>query len=832
MAYVARQVRGAIGARLGHENPGVLKVLARRFRVVIAVVLLETTHRPPIAVLYSLTLLRCCRVPAIRQPPSFGCCGCGSTCAGGGCGGCAVTSRVVSVALRRYCCAAMGRDRQRLSRAGGEWVPGDGAAGRRRLLRAVRGLVWRARPCGAAAVLLLLAPAAGCRMAAVEPARQQDSSTPPQPPSGATGELPELSIGDASLVDGTAGGGMRFEVRLAPASTSTVTVRYETEDGTAIAGLDYTAARGTLTFAAGTTRAAIEVAILSAAEGEEPKAFTVTLSTPSGARLAGAAGGGATATGTISKGSGTGGPNTGEPAGPGGPTGPTTTGDTDPPGLSALAVTGAGALYPAFAAGTRHYALTCTGSPTLTVDAATGRAGARLTLLRADRAAAVVSETGSLSASVTAVGGDHDLAIEVSDAGGSTTYVVHCLPDAFPTVSATGTGQAKAGLLLLTAAYGEFSNRVTFMTVLDNNGVPRFHRQLTTARFDDGQFWAMDFKYHGGARFSVSRRAQQSSSQSVFGDWQIDLLDNRLEVTTAGIGTAAPLTHTDAHDFHVTSGGDYVMLSYDDSTRDFTPYGGSATTSTRDSVIQRRTAAGVPQFTWNSWDHRTALQVGDDCRVGLYPDSYAHLNSLQVLSDGDYVASFRGCGQVLRIDGSSGAVEWKLGGTAPEADTNAEHLELVEHADPEVVEEFCGQHHVTLTSSDTVVMYDNGVQCNGPRKAMTPFSRAVEYDISSGTQAEYVREYRLPDAHGHFPYRGGVHVLEHFGGNVHWLISWGGAADNRTVDLDRTIAISEVDPSTGTAHLEVTMYKGARDAWSYRAYRVPESALDIPLNLP
>ena len=726
----------------------------------------------------------------------------------------------------------MGRDRQRLSRAGGEWVPGDGAAGRRRLLRAVRGLVWRARPCGAAAVLLLLAPAAGCRMAAVEATRQQDTSTPPEPPAGATGELPELSIGDASLVDGSgSGGGMRFEVRLAPASTSTVTVRYETEDGTAIAGLDYTAARGTLTFSAGVTRAAIEVAILSAAEGQYPKTFTVTLSNPSGARLADA-GAGATATGTISEGSGTDGTNTGEPTEPGGPTGPTTTGDTDPPGLSALAVTGAGTLYPAFAAGTRHYALTCTGSPTLTVHAATGRAGARLTLLRADRADSVVSDTGSLRASVTAVGGDHDLAIEVSDAGGSTTYVVHCLPDAFPTVRATGTGQAKAGLLLLTAAYGEFSNRVTFMTVLDNNGVPRFHRQLTTARFDDGQFWAMDFKYHGGARFSVSRRAQQSSSQSVFGDWQIDLLDNRLEVTTSGIGTAAPLTHTDAHDFHVTSGGDYVMLSYDDSTRDFTPYGGLAATSTRDSVIQRSTAAGVPQFTWNSWDHRMALQVGDDCRVGLYPDSYAHLNSLQVLSDGDYVASFRGCGQVLRIDGSSGAVEWKLGGTAPEADTNAEHLELVEHADPEVVEEFCGQHHVTLTSSDTVVMYDNGVQCNGPRKAMTPFSRAVEYDISSGTQAEYLREYRLPDAHGHFPYRGGVHVLEHFGGNVHWLISWGGAAENRTVDLDRTIAISEVDPATGTAHLEVTMYKGARDAWSYRAYRVPESALDIPLNLP
>ena len=60
----------------------------------------------------------------------------------------------------------------------------------------------------------------------------------------------------------------------------------------------------------------------------------------------------------------------------------------------------------------------------------------------------------------------------------------------------------------------------------------------------------------------------------------------------------------------------------------------------------------------------------------------------------------------------------------------------------------------------------------------------------------------------------------------------GGSATDRTVDLDQTIAVSEVDPATGTAHLEMNMYKGSLDAWSYRAYRVRESEVDIPLNLP
>ena len=420
------------------------------------------------------------------------------------------------------------------------------------------------------------------------------------------------------------------------------------------------------------------------------------------------------------------------------------------------------------------------------------------------------------------------MAIAVSDDGETRTYVVHCLPDSFPTVNIlTKTGQVKDGLLLLTPTYGGYYDRVTFLAVLDNNGVPRFHRLLT-----DASFWAMNFKYHGGGRYSVARRPALNLADSSFGNWQIDLLDNQLQVTST-VSTVSPLSQTDGHDFQITSGGHYVMLAYyDDELRDFSDYGGSASERTHDSVIQRRTAAGVSQFTWNSWDHRDVLRVGNDCKVGSPIVTYAHLNGLQLLSDGDYVASFRGCAQVLRIDGSTGAVVWKLGGTAPPDDSDAEFLELVEHSDDDVIEEFCGQHHVTLTSSNTVVMFDNGVQCIGARKNSTAFSRAVEYDISSGTQAEYKREYRLPGTHGYFPFRGGVHVLEGFGGSVHWLISWGGSATGRTVALDRTIAVSEVNPVTGTAHLEVNMYKGGLDAWSYRVYRVPESAVDIPRHLP
>ena len=64
---------------------------------------------------------------------------------------------------------------------------------------------------------------------------------------------------------------MTFRVRLAPVCSETVSVAWATEDGTAKAGEDYAAARGTAVFAPGETETTVEIAILDDAhdEGEE-----------------------------------------------------------------------------------------------------------------------------------------------------------------------------------------------------------------------------------------------------------------------------------------------------------------------------------------------------------------------------------------------------------------------------------------------------------------------------------------------------------------------------------------------------------------------------------
>jgi sugar lactone lactonase YvrE len=77
-----------------------------------------------------------------------------------------------------------------------------------------------------------------------------------------------------------------FTVNLSSASATPVTVDYSTTNGSALAGSDYTAATGTLTFAPGQTSRTILVHTLDDATGEPTETFTLTLSNPIGATIA------------------------------------------------------------------------------------------------------------------------------------------------------------------------------------------------------------------------------------------------------------------------------------------------------------------------------------------------------------------------------------------------------------------------------------------------------------------------------------------------------------------------------------------------------------------
>nr|MCH9640539.1 cellulose binding domain-containing protein [Actinomycetes bacterium] len=77
-----------------------------------------------------------------------------------------------------------------------------------------------------------------------------------------------------------------FTVSLSDASVDAVSVGYSTADGTAVAGGDYVAGSGTVTFAPGVTSQLVTVGVLGDGVVEANETLTVTLSGPLGATIA------------------------------------------------------------------------------------------------------------------------------------------------------------------------------------------------------------------------------------------------------------------------------------------------------------------------------------------------------------------------------------------------------------------------------------------------------------------------------------------------------------------------------------------------------------------
>ena len=103
---------------------------------------------------------------------------------------------------------------------------------------------------------------------------------------GGSTTVPSVSIGDVSLAEGNSGTTQfSFSVTLSAPSTSTVTVQYSTSDGTAVAGSDYTAVSGTVTFAPGETQKTVEVSVTGDTTLESDETFFVNLTSPADVAL-------------------------------------------------------------------------------------------------------------------------------------------------------------------------------------------------------------------------------------------------------------------------------------------------------------------------------------------------------------------------------------------------------------------------------------------------------------------------------------------------------------------------------------------------------------------
>ncbi|MDJ0507455.1 MAG: Calx-beta domain-containing protein, partial [Nostocales cyanobacterium LE14-WE12] len=101
-------------------------------------------------------------------------------------------------------------------------------------------------------------------------------------------QLPKINLSPNSqtIVEGlTSPQNVAYTVTLSSVSTVPVSVNIATANGTATAGLDYTAINVSLTFAPGVTSQVINIPILNDSLNEADETFTLTLSSPTNATL-------------------------------------------------------------------------------------------------------------------------------------------------------------------------------------------------------------------------------------------------------------------------------------------------------------------------------------------------------------------------------------------------------------------------------------------------------------------------------------------------------------------------------------------------------------------
>jgi len=157
------------------------------------------------------------------------------------------------------------------------------------------------------------------------------------------------------------------------------------------------------------------------------------------------------------------------------------------------------------------------------------------------------------------------------------------------------------------------------------------------------------------------------------------------------------------------------------------------------------------------WHALGSIPLGESYRpapakAGQFHDPY-HFNSVQLTPDGDYLISARHTSAVYKIDGSTGAVVWRLGGKRSD-------FKLGPGARFEL------QHDARMLDDGTVSLFDNVTEDVKEKGAL---SRGLVLRLDSREKtAEVAREYTHPDV-----ISGTQGSMETLGGSKAF-VGWGG----------------------------------------------------------
>lgn len=201
---------------------------------------------------------------------------------------------------------------------------------------------------------------------------------------------------------------------------------------------------------------------------------------------------------------------------------------------------------------------------------------------------------------------------------------------------------------------------------------------------------------------------------------------------------------------------------------------------------------GAAVFSWLSTDHPQlyACSARGNAYAANNGADYAHWNALAVDGDGDWLATFRHFDAVLKINRSSGAVRWVLGGACDEFGLTS-------------TQRFSSPHDARRAPDGRLTLFDVGAA--GVLSRVAAFS-LDETGKTVGTFTPYTTD-------AHSSYNLGSAQLFASG---RALVGWG---EFNGYDSD----VSEYDTATGALSFELTLLPSYRTYgyFSYRARKIP-----------
>ena len=406
------------------------------------------------------------------------------------------------------------------------------------------------------------------------------------------------------------------------------------------------------------------------------------------------------------------------------------------------------ALTPAFNSSIHDYVVDCSDSPTAEISVAEPRSiGFHFLGTSGTADPAQLEEHVRLRRSITLQPGQ-GFRFALAALG---NYSVRCLPPDFPPLTVEINGTPQAQWYLFSPDLGPATAYYTIMT--DSHGTPVWW-------WKQADLTIYDAKVLGADEIAWSPAASGTAAGSLgsTASYVLRRFDGTVLNTLTG--------NLDFHDMQVTPSGTYLVFR--DIPRvcppdcaDMSAWGGKAQDGVLDAEILEIDGSSQILWSWRTRDHIALSETGDS---GWYPgvgEDIIHMNALEPDGTDALIFSARHLNAIYHITKSTGAIDWKIGGTP-----RAESLTVIGDPRPTATQGqvLSGQHDVRKWSDGSISVHDNGTLVERP-----PTVVRYRLDLTNRTAevVEQIQDTRVLAS----SCCGAARLLP--GG--HWLVQWGTA---------------------------------------------------------